>query len=89
MVKLCGELWPSSRTLSKWRRHHHDASEGLVEEREMGSFMAVDLVPVGYGLRRGISLECTNLNDAFLEVDCAAERRGHTCTPACTLWRRE
>jgi hypothetical protein len=75
--------------LSKWRRYHQAGSEGLVEEREMGAFVAVDLLPVGYGLRRGMLRECTNLNDAFLEVDCAAERRGHTCTPACTLWRHE
>jgi hypothetical protein len=49
----------------------------------------VDLIPVAYGIRRGILRECLNLEEAFLEVDCAAERRGHTCTPTCTRWRLE
>jgi hypothetical protein len=75
--------------LRKWRRYHRDGSEGLVEEREVGAFVAVDLIPVAYGIRRGILRECRNLDEAFLEVDCAAERRGHTCTPTCTRWRLE
>jgi hypothetical protein len=75
--------------LTNWRRHHHDGSEGVVEEPKTGAFIAVDLVPVAYGLRGGVRRECTTLEDAFLEVDCAAERRGHFCTSACTLWRRE
>jgi hypothetical protein len=75
--------------LRKWRRYHRDGSEGLVEEREVGAFVAVDLIPVAYGIRRGILRECLNLEEAFLEVDCAAERRGHTCTPTCTRWRLE
>ena len=74
--------------LTKWRRHHYDGSEGVVEERKT-AFIAVDLVPVGYGVRGGVHRECTVLEDAFLEVDCAAERRGHICTSACTRWRRE
>ena len=73
--------------LRKWRRYHRDGSEGFVEEREVGAFVAVDLIPVAYGIRRGILRECRNLEEAFLEVDCAAERRGHTCTPTCTRWR--
>ena len=75
--------------LRKWRRHHHDGSEGVVEERKRDAFIAVDLVPLVRGLRGGVHRECTTLEDAFLEVDCAAERRGHTCTLACTVWRRE
>jgi hypothetical protein len=75
--------------LRKWRRYHRDGSEGLVEERKVGAFVAVDLIPVAYGIRRGILRECLNLEEAFLEVDCAAERRGHTCTPTCTRWRLE
>jgi hypothetical protein len=75
--------------VSKWRRHHYDGSEGVVEERKTGAFIAVDLLPLAYGLRGGVHRECTTLEDAFLEVDYAAERRGHTCTSACTLWRRD
>ena len=75
--------------LPKWRRHHHDGSEGVVEERTTCAFLAVDLVPLAYGVRGAVYRECSTLEDAFLEVDCAAERRGHSCTPACTVWRRE
>jgi hypothetical protein len=75
--------------LPKWRRHHHDGSEGVVEKRRTGAFIAVDLVPLAYGVRGGVHRECTTLEDAFLEVDCAAERRGHTCTAGCTRWRRD
>ena len=75
--------------LPKGRRHHHDGSEGVVEARKTGAFIGLDLVRLAYDVRGGVHCECTTLEDAFLEVDCAAERRGHTCTSACTLWRRE
>jgi hypothetical protein len=75
--------------LTNWRRHHDDGSESVVEERKTGVFIAIDLVPVSYGLRGGVRRECATLEDAFMELDCAAERRGHLCTAACTRWRRE
>jgi hypothetical protein len=76
--------------LREWQRHHHDGSHGFVKERKPGIFVAIDVVP--FGTRRaptGANREFTTIEDACLTADCAAEWRGHTCTPACTRWRRQ
>jgi hypothetical protein len=76
--------------LREWQRRHHDGSHGFVEERTPGIFVAIDVIPFGtrVGLG-GANREFTTIEDAFLAADCAAEWRGHTCTPACTRWRRD
>jgi hypothetical protein len=76
--------------LREWQRHHHDGSQGVVEERSPGIFVAIDVIPFG---RRegpaGANREFTTIEEACMAADCAAEWRGHTCTSACTLWRRK
>jgi hypothetical protein len=76
--------------LREWHRHHHDGSHGFVEERKPGIFVAIDIVPFGTRVGpTGANREFTTIEDACLTADCAAEWRGHTCTPACTRWRRK
>jgi hypothetical protein len=76
--------------LREWQRRHHDGSHGVVEERKLGIFVAIDVIPSGTRLGpEGANREFTTIEDACLAADCAAEWRGHTCTPACTRWRRK
>ena len=75
--------------LREWQRRHHDGSQSFVEERKPVLFLAMDVIP--FGIRAGpvgANREFTTVEDACLAADCAAEWRGHTCTPACTRWRR-
>jgi hypothetical protein len=75
--------------LREWHRRHHDGSHGFVEERKRGIFVAIDIIPFGPRLGPlGANREFTTIEDACLAADCAAEWRGHTCTSACTHWRR-
>ena len=74
----------------EWQRHHHDGSHGVVEERKPGIFVAIDIIPFGIRVRPvGANREFMTIEDACMAADCAAELRGHVCTSACTLWRRE
>ena len=76
--------------LREWQRRHHDGSQGLVEERTPGLFVALDVIPFGTRMAPvGANREYTTIEDACLAADCAAGWRGHTCTTACTRWRRK
>jgi hypothetical protein len=75
--------------LREWHRHHHDGSDGFVEERKPGIFVTIDVIPFGTRVGPvGANREFTTIEDAWMAADCAAEWRGHTCTSACTRWRR-
>ena len=76
--------------LREWQRRHHDGSHGFVEEHKPGLFVAMDVIPFGTRVGPvGANREFTTIEDACLAADCAAAWRCHTCTPACTRWRRK
>ena len=75
--------------LREWQRRHDDGSQGFVEERTPGIFVAIDVIALRARVGpAGANREFTTIDDACLAADRAAERRGHTCTRACTRWRR-
>jgi hypothetical protein len=74
--------------VKEWNRRHDDGSIGSAAAWSDGTFSGGHFEYRGRnGILAGPRYPYDTLAGAFAGSDADAQRRGHTCTAACLLWR--